>query len=67
MWAVIAAHLDDDEALLAGVCDGRSMIQEGMPADLVLIPANSLDDTLARQPAGRVVFKHGRQVAGPSL
>jgi cytosine deaminase len=66
-WAVIAAHLDDDAALLTGVCDGRSTIAPGMPADLVLIPAASLDDALARQPKGRVVLKNGLQVAGPAL
>ena len=66
-WAVIAGHLDDDAALLAGVCDGRSTIAPGMPADLVLIPAASLDDALARRPSGRAVFKHGRQVAGPRV
>jgi hypothetical protein len=34
-------------------------------ADLVLIPACSFDDALARRPAGRMVFKAGRQIAGP--
>ena len=67
MWAVTTAHLDDDAALLAGICDGYSTIEQGMPADLVLIAAVSLDDALARQPEGRVVFKRGRQVAGPAV
>jgi cytosine deaminase len=65
MFAVTAAHLDDDAALLAGICDGRSSIEQGMPADLVLVAAASLDDALARQPKDRIVFKRGRQVAGP--
>jgi cytosine deaminase len=67
LFTVAAAHLDDDAALLAGICDGRSGIAQGMPADLVLITANSLDDALARQPRGRVVFKGGKQVAGPTF
>ena len=66
-FAVTATHLDDDAALLRGICDGRSDIEEGMPADLVLLAAASLDDALARQPSGRVVFKQGRQVAGPAV
>ncbi|MDB5601641.1 MAG: amidohydrolase [Xanthobacteraceae bacterium] len=60
----IAAQLDDDAALIAGLCDGRGAIEAGTPADLVLVPADSLDDALARLPAGRLVFKQGRQVAG---
>jgi cytosine deaminase len=66
-FAVTAAHLDDDAALLAGICDGRSGIEQGIPADIVLIPATALDDALARRPEGRVVLKQGRQVAGPKL
>ncbi|HEY2184079.1 MAG TPA: amidohydrolase family protein [Xanthobacteraceae bacterium] len=64
--AAVAAHLDDTTELVAAICDGRSTINEGAPADLVLIPASSFDDALARHPAGRLVFKAGRQVAGPS-
>jgi cytosine deaminase len=67
MFAVTAAHLDDDAALIAGICDGCAALEPGMPADLVLIPAASLDDALARRPGERVVFKRGRQVAGPAL
>ncbi len=65
--AVMAAHLDDTAELLGAICDGRCAIEEGAPADLVLIPACSLDDALSRRPAGRIVFKSGRQVAGPAL
>jgi cytosine deaminase len=65
LFAAVAAHLDNQGALIAGVCDGRSSIKNGEVADLVLIPADSLDDALARRPAGRVVFKAGRHVCGP--
>ena len=50
---------------VGAICDGRRAIAEGEPADLVLMPASSFDDALARRPAGRIVFKAGRQVAGP--
>ena len=65
LFAAVAAHLDDQAALLAGICDGRSSVREGEVADLVLIPADSLDDALARRPTGRAVFKAGRHVCGP--
>ena len=63
--AVMAAHLDDTAELVGAICDGRRSIEEGVSADLVLIPACSFDDALARRPAGRMVFKAGRQIAGP--
>jgi cytosine deaminase len=65
MFAAVAAHLDDETALIAGICDGRTAVSAGDPADLVLVPADSLDDALARRPPGRAVFKAGRQVSGP--
>jgi cytosine deaminase len=65
LFAAVAAHLDGAAALVGAICDGRHMIAEGDVADLVLLPASSLDDALARRPAERRVFKAGRQVAGP--
>ena len=65
--AAIASHLDDVPQLIAAACDGRRAIEEGDVADLVLVPASSFDDALARRPSGRIVFKAGRQVAGPAL
>jgi cytosine/creatinine deaminase len=67
LLAAIAAHLDDPMVLVGAICDGRSAIAEGDVADLVLVPASSLDDALARRPAERRVFKSGRQVAGPPV
>jgi cytosine deaminase len=66
-FAAIAAHLDDETQLIAAMCGGRCAIQEGDAADLVLLQASSFDDALARRPTERVVFKAGRQVAGPAL
>jgi cytosine deaminase len=63
----VTAHLDDPAELIGAICDGCRSIAAGAPADLVLIPASSFDDALARRPAGRLVFKAGRQVAGPKL
>ena len=64
LFAAVAAHVDDQATLIRTICDGRAAIEEGDVADLVLVPASSLDDALARRPGGRVVFKGGRQVAG---
>jgi len=65
--AAIAAHLDDEAQLIAAACNGRRVIQEGDAGDLVLVRASSFDDALARRPSERIVFKAGRQVAGPAL
>jgi cytosine/creatinine deaminase len=66
LFAAIAAHLDDQSELIAALCDGRRALEEGEPGDLVLVRASSFDDALARRTADRVVFKAGRQVAGPA-
>ena len=63
--AAVAAHLDDVPQLIAAACNGRGVIEEGDVADLVLMQASSFDDALARRPSERIVFKGGRQVAGP--
>lgn len=62
--AALAAHLDDEDALLAGVCGGRVRITEGDPADLVLVAADSVRDALARRPGGRTVVRAGEIVSG---
>ena len=67
LFATVAAGVDSDADLMAGLCDGRTALSPGEPADLVLVPASSIEDALARRPAGRIVFKSGRQVAGPEL
>ena len=67
LFAAVAAQLDDQMQLIAAICGGRAVIEQGAPADLVLVPASSFDDALARRPAGRIVFKAGRQVSGPNL
>ena len=66
LFAAVAAQLDDRSQLIAAICDGRNSIAEADPADLVLVPAASFDDALARRPPGRIVFKAGRQVCGPA-
>jgi cytosine/creatinine deaminase len=55
--ASVAAQLDDSRALLAGVCGGRSAVRVGDPAELVLVPADSLEDALARRPAPRQLVR----------
>jgi cytosine/creatinine deaminase len=63
--ASIAAHVDDEDALLAGICDGRSRVMVGDPADVVVVPAGSVAEALARRPGRRTVIKGGRIVSGP--
>ncbi|MER3410799.1 MAG: hypothetical protein C4306_12185, partial [Thermoleophilia bacterium] len=65
--ASIAAHVDDEDVLLAGICDGRTRIEAGDPADLVLVEASSVRDALGRRPHGRTVLRAGVPVAGPPL
>lgn len=60
----LAAHVDDEEVLLAGICDGRSIIAPGDQADLVLLDASSVRDALSRRPGGRTVVRKGRVVSG---
>jgi cytosine/adenosine deaminase-related metal-dependent hydrolase len=67
LFATVAAHVDDPAALIGAICDGRRAIAEGDIADLVLLPAESLDDALARRPVDRCVFKAGWQMAGPAV
>jgi cytosine deaminase len=62
--ASLAAHVDAEDVLLAGICAGRTRIEEGDPADLVLVEADSLRDALARRPAGRTVVRAGEIVSG---
>jgi cytosine deaminase len=60
--AMLGAHLERAEQLLSAACGGRAALAAGDRADLVLIPAQSFDDALARRPAGRVLVKAGRRV-----
>jgi len=62
--AAVSAHVDDEVALLAGVCDGRTGLDVGDPADFVLVDATSLDDSLARRPGGRTVVRAGAVAYG---
>lgn len=63
-WLVaLAAHVDDEDVLLAGICGGRARIEEGDPADLVLIDAGSVREALARRPGGRTVVRAGEVVS----
>jgi cytosine/creatinine deaminase len=61
--AAVGAHVDDDETLLAGVCDGRTHLEAGDPADLVLVDAVSFRDALARRPPARTILRGGTVAA----
>lgn len=58
----LGSHIDSPAALAALICAGRERIEVGDVADIVLIPAISFDDAIARRPAGRVLLRKGRPV-----
>lgn len=58
----MASHVDAAEEIGALICGGRRRIEAGDVADLLLVPASSFDDALARRPAGRVLLRRGREV-----
>jgi cytosine deaminase len=61
--AAVAAQLDDEGAILAGVCDGRSRLSVGDPANLVVVDAPTVRVALARRPERRTVVRAGQVVA----
>jgi cytosine/creatinine deaminase len=58
----LATHVDAPEDLTSLICGGRTHIAIGEVADLVLVPASSLDDAIGRRPAGRLLLRGGRRV-----
>jgi cytosine/creatinine deaminase len=60
--AALTAHVDEEDVLLAGICDGRTRIEAGDPADLVLLDAGSVREALARRPAARAVVRAGEEL-----
>lgn len=62
-WAgAMATHVDGAEELAGLMCGGRRRIGVGDVADLLLVPATSFDDALARRPAGRILWRRGLPV-----
>lgn len=59
----LATHVDAPEELTSLICGGRTHIAVGEVADLVLVPASSLEDAIGRRPAGRVLLRGGRLAA----
>ena len=59
----LGSHLDAPKELTAALCGGRQGVRVGDMADLVLIPASSFDDALARRPGGRLLIRRGRQIS----
>lgn len=61
--AALTAHVDDEDVLLAGICAGRTRIEAGDPADLVLLDAGSVREAVARRPGARTVVRAGEELA----
>jgi cytosine deaminase len=62
VFAALTLHLDDEAALTAALCDGVARVDIGT-RDIVLVPASSFDDALARRPGERRLFRAGRLVS----
>lgn len=62
----LAAQLDDEHALLAGICDGRTGVFQGDPADLVLLEARSFSEVISVRPQPRLVLRDGLVVSAPN-
>src|SRR5207244_13041839 len=45
--AALTAHVDDEDVLLAGICDGRTRVEAGDRADLVLLDGSSVGEAPA--------------------
>ena len=61
--AAIGAHVDDEDVLLAGICDGRTRLEVGDRADLVVLDAGSVREAIARRPSARMVIRAGEVVS----
>lgn len=59
----LSCHLDKPLDLLKGICNGKAGIQPGDPADLVVIPASSIQQALAIRPEKRLVIRQGKVIA----
>ena len=56
---MLGAQLDSTTALAKSVCDGRSKLSVGQPADLVLVRGTGLSDIISRRPAERIIIQNG--------
>ena len=70
---VLVAHFLPDDAIAAVTARARravglapSLVEPGAPADLVAIPATTVREALASQPGGRITFRGGTLVSGPT-
>lgn len=60
--ASLATHLDNPLDLIRGLCDGNAEIAVSDPANLVVIPTNSIQQALAIRPKNRMVIRQGKVV-----
>jgi cytosine deaminase len=53
---MLAGQVDETDSLVRAICDGRSSLQVGDTADMVLIKGTHFDDVLSRRPPERIVI-----------
>jgi cytosine/creatinine deaminase len=61
----ISMHIDDETALIGAICDGRSGLEVGDFADLLIVPSTNFHDAVARRPGRRVLIRRG-EIISPS-
>jgi len=59
MDGILATRVDDPRTIAALICDGRSRIEVGDAASMVLIAGTSFDDVISAPPAERWLFRDG--------
>ncbi len=56
---MLASQVDDPKELVKFICEGRTKVQKGDTADMVLIPASSFDEILSNRQTARLVIRRG--------
>jgi len=57
---ILASHLDESQQVVAAICDGRVVLEEGDCADMVLLRGTDFDALIADPPARRWVVRRGQ-------
>ncbi|MEX2525070.1 MAG: amidohydrolase family protein [Gammaproteobacteria bacterium] len=55
---MLAGQMDDSDALIRAICDGRLRPEKGEAADLVLVRGRNFHEVLSNRPHERIVIRH---------